>query len=136
MTTLQLALVAPRTCAGPGCDCRLSVADVGGLCVNCAFALEQAAKAKAERRGVNGQRLPSQYVTRRAKTAAPRRRGKALRVTADGVKLCACGKAPVMKKRLSCYDCHAAYNRAYRRGEPPPKRGAYPYQCKSRARSA
>ena len=46
MTDLQLALVGPRICTGPGCDCRLSVADLGGLCVNCEYALWSAAREK------------------------------------------------------------------------------------------
>jgi hypothetical protein len=81
MTDLQYTLTAPDHCKGEGCDCRLSVADLGGLCVNCQYALEQAAKKQAERRGVNGQKLPSQYV--KSRDHCPERA------------ICKCGRGPV-----------------------------------------
>jgi hypothetical protein len=89
MTALQLTLTAPGVCRGEGCDCRLSVADVGGLCVNCAFALEQAAKAKAMVR----QPYPP-------RPADPRCAG--------------CGAPRAFKSRRKCRTCQNAENRAYR----------------------
>jgi hypothetical protein len=156
---LQYTLTAPDHCKGEGCDCRLSVADLGGLCVNCQYALEQAAKKKPERRGTDGRALPrrsSHYERRickcgrgpivrnyncadcnreKALTAVPRRKSRALPVTKAGVKYCACRKAPVMKKRPVCHDCHAADNKARRRGEPPPQRGQFKYTRSTAASS-
>jgi hypothetical protein len=67
MTTLQLTLAPAGRCRGEGCACRLSVADTLGLCVNCAYALEMAAKRKPARLGYNGQALPTRaaHVERR-----------------------------------------------------------------------
>ena len=105
MAELQLALVGPGLCRGEGCNCRLSVADLGGLCCNCEYALQQATKQKAAPRGVNGQKLPPHTVTRRTNQYSPREANPRCAI---------CGQPRAFKSRRKCNDCHNAENRASR----------------------